>query len=326
LTKESPEFTLSAAMELPSDPVQVVAAIAILAVVVLGLLKMTRPATPFLVENRRKRVKVPLIDVLEISHDTKRFRFGLPSRDTVLGLPVGNHFKLHAPNVTGIKAGEWNGREDPEAGAAEIERKYTPTTSDADRGFFDLVVKVYKGGVVDRFPDGGKMSCYLDSLKAGRDEVEMDGPWGSIEYKGAGKFQMGASKVLTKKKIGMIAGGTGITPMLQVAAAVLKEDCGITVSLLYANQTEADILVRQHLESLQEQHPGRFSVWYTLDRPPTPWAFSTGFIDKAMIADHLPGPGPDTLVLLCGPPPMIKFACEPNLEANGFTKDMWKAF
>ena len=46
----------------------------------------------------------------------------------------------------------WNGREDAEARCAEIERKYTPTTSDDDLGFVDLVVKLYAGSQLERFP------------------------------------------------------------------------------------------------------------------------------------------------------------------------------
>jgi hypothetical protein len=36
-------------------------------------------------------------------------------------------------------AGEWNQRVDEEAGEAEVERKYTPVTSNAHLGYFDLV-------------------------------------------------------------------------------------------------------------------------------------------------------------------------------------------
>ena len=48
----------------------------------------------------------------------------------------------------------------------EIERKYTPTTSDLHKGYFDLVIKIYSGGVVmPQFPDGGKMSTFMGKLK-----------------------------------------------------------------------------------------------------------------------------------------------------------------
>ena len=100
---------------------------------------------------------------MRLSHDTYLFRFGLPFASSVLGFPIGKHFKVFAPNAAGRVPGEWNGRADPEASEAEIERKYTPTTSDDEVGYVDLVIKVYKGGVIDRFPDGGKMSQARDT-------------------------------------------------------------------------------------------------------------------------------------------------------------------
>ena len=48
------------------------------------------------------------------------------------------------------------------------------------------------------------------------------------------------------------------------------------LSLLFANQTEDDILCRETLEQLQEEHKGRFKVWYTVDRPTDSWKYSSG--------------------------------------------------
>jgi hypothetical protein len=36
---------------------------------------------------------------------------------------------------------------------------------------------------------------------------------------------------------------------------------------------------------------------------------------------QMPKAGPSTQILLCGPPPMINFACLPNLEKLGFSQD-----
>ena len=275
----------------------------------------------------KTRQKITLGERVNLSHDTVRFRFTLPKSTPVLGLPVGAHFKLYCPNPAGKVKGQWNGRDDPEDGEDEIERKYTPTTSDDDIGFVDLVIKVYKGGVIDRFPDGGKMSQYMDTLKAG-DTLDIEGPTGMNEYLGKGKFRIGRKEV-TCKHLGMMSGGTGITPMLQVMAAILKEPEGSgapTMSLLYANQTENDILVRETLDGYASKYPSRVKVHYTLDRPPAGWKFSTGFITDAMIAENLPAPGADTLVLMCGPPPMVKFACQQNLDKLGYSKASQVAF
>lgn len=51
--------------------------------------------------------------------------------------------------------------------------------------------------------------------------------------------------------VGMIAGGTGITPMYQVAKALMGDqwEC-TTIKLVYANISEDDILMRKELDEL----------------------------------------------------------------------------
>jgi cytochrome-b5 reductase len=85
---------------------------------------------------------------------------------------------------------------------------------------------------------------------------------------------------------------------------------------------EDDILVRQELESLAANFPDRFSLHYTVDRPPEGWKYSSGFISKDMIEKYclFHNSSKNTQVFMCGPPPMIKFACQPNLEQLGFTE------
>ena len=76
-----------------------------------------------------------------------------------------------------------------------------------------------------------------------------------------------------------------------------------------------------------DKFPARLKVWYTVDRPPASgWHYSTGFITAEMIQAHLPPPGEDTLILMCGPPPMLKFACRPNLEKLGHPEARVLAF
>jgi cytochrome-b5 reductase len=59
----------------------------------------------------------------------------------------------------------------------------------------------------------------------------------------------------------MLAGGTGITPCYQVAAAVLKDPADTTtVSLIFGNISADDILIKEELDALAAQHPRRFKV------------------------------------------------------------------
>lgn len=76
--------------------------------------------------------------------------------------------------------------------------------------------------------------------------------------------------------------------------------------MIFANQTEDDILLRDELESYAKSHPERFKIIYALDRPPEKWDGHQGFVTKELVAKHFPKPGtPSTLIAVCGPDPML---------------------
>ena len=125
----------------------------------------------------------------------------------------------------------------------------------------------------------------------------------------------------------MLAGGTGITPMLQLIRAMIKDPMDKTqATLLYANQTEKDILLREELEEISQKHSDRFKLWYTIDSGSDDWTYSTGHINADMISKHMFPPSEDTIVLMCGPPPMINFACIPNLDKLGYDSKLRFAY
>jgi cytochrome-b5 reductase len=125
----------------------------------------------------------------------------------------------------------------------------------------------------------------------------------------------------------MIAGGTGITPMLQLVREILKQpDDSTTLRLIFANQSEDDILLRTELEEQANKYPDRFKLWYTIDRPSDNWKYSSGFINEDMIKEHLFEPSADNLVLICGPPPMVNYACLPALEKSGYNMERTFAY
>jgi cytochrome-b5 reductase len=102
-----------------------------------------------------------------------------------------------------------------------VVRAYTPVSSDDDVGIFELVVKVYRP-LEPQFPNGGLLSQYLGDMKVG-DSVDVRGPTGHIEYAAPGTLRLWnklkkkeAPRTVKVKHLAMMAGGTGITPMLQV--------------------------------------------------------------------------------------------------------------
>lgn len=280
--------------------------ITITAILVHFILKRKK-SPPKLLKDSTVKYSVGLIEKEELSHDTRRFRFALPSQSHVLGLPIGQHIFLSVKIDGNI-----------------VIRPYTPVSSDEeDKGYFDLVIKVYFKGVHPKFPEGGKMSQYLENMKIG-DTIDVRGPSGKLIYLGRGKFSVkpdnkSPPQILNVKEVGMIAGGTGITPMFQLVKHVLRNpEDKLKMSLLFANQTEEDILLRSELESLAAKYPEQFRLWFTVDRPTEGWKYSHGFISADMITEHLPPPAEKNFILMCGPPPMIKFACIPNLDQLGY--------
>lgn len=255
-----------------------------------------------------------LVEKIELSHDTRIFRFELPSKGHILGLPTGQHIHLSAKVNDQL-----------------VVRPYTPVSSDDDLGYMDLVIKVYFRNVHPKFPDGGKLTQYLNDLPLGH-TIDCRGPSGKLIYKGKGVYAIRPDKksepaTVRAKKINMIAGGSGITPMLQIVKAVFKDSNDETsLSLIYANQTEEDILCRSDLEKIRDENPDRFKLWYTLDRPPTDWKYSSGFISEEMLKNNFFPPADDTLVLMCGPPPMINFACTPNLDKLNYDPKLRYAY
>ena len=57
--------------------------------------------------------------------------------------------------------------------------------------------------------------------------------------------------------------------MLQLVRHILKDNTDQTkMALLFANQTEKDILLRNELEEVAKTNPDQFKLWYTVDVAP----------------------------------------------------------
>ena len=128
------------------------------------------------------------------------------------------------------------------------------------------------------------MSQYLENMSIG-DSIDVRGPSGLCVYNGLGNFSVkpdkkSPAKTLQVAQVSMIAGGTGITPMLQLITAVFRDPNDNTnLALLFANQSEEDILVREELEAIQAEHPDRFKVCYCVLENVSYNIYFYGFID-----------------------------------------------
>lgn len=230
----------------------------------------------------------PLTQITKTSHNVAIYRFSLPRPTDILGLPIGQHMSLAAT---------------PKGAEKEVVRSYTPISSDEDKGFVDLMIKSYPQG---------NISAHMTTLKVG-DSMKVRGPKGAMVY---------APNLC--KRIGMIAGGTGITPMLQIVRAINRgrpKNGGTDrtkVDLIFANVNPEDILLKDQLDAVDREDPD-FNVYYVLNNPPEKWSGGVGFVTADMIKEKLPPPAPDMKILICGPPPMVS-ALKKATESLGYQK------
>ncbi|MCA1957980.1 MAG: cytochrome-b5 reductase [Nitrospira sp.] len=206
-----------------------------------------------------------LIQIEPDTHDTKTFRFALPAEATLDMLP-GDFLYVHAT---------LNGK--------TVKRAYTPSSLPGVTGHFDLTVKRYETGLVSR---------YLHEQHIG-DTVLMSGP------NAGGHWVDGMAK-----QVGFVAGGTGITPMISIIRWILANRIDAELFLIFANKTEADIIFRREWERNVREYPN-FHCHHLLENPPSDWRQGTGRVTPDVLRRHLPPPGPETCIFLCGPPPMV---------------------
>lgn len=227
-----------------------------------------------------------------VSHNVAIYRFLLPSSTSILGLPIGQHISIAATLPTTDVSGA--------TVTKEIVRSYTPISADHTPGYFDLMIKSYPTG---------NISKYMASLIIGQ-TIKVKGPKGNMVY-----------TPNMVRAFGMIAGGTGITPMLQIIRAIIRGRAAgdkTEIDLIFANVGREDILLKEDLDELTKTDKS-FRVHYVLNNPPEKWEGGVGFVTPEMITKWLPKPASDIKVLLCGPPPMIS-AMKKATESLGYTK------
>ncbi len=100
-----------------------------------------------------------------------------------------------------------------------------------------------------------------------------------------------------------IAAGSGITPMLSIAATVLTNPAS-SVTLLYGNRTTSSVMFAEELADLKNAHGPRFDLKHVLSREPREVELFTGRLEsdrlRTLLTTFVPLQAVDH-VWLCGP-------------------------
>ena len=111
----------------------------------------------------------------------------------------------------------------------------------------------------------------------------------------------------------LIAAGSGITPMLSIAASLLAARDDTAVTLIYANRRSDTVMFADEVADLKDAHPDRTQVVHVLSREPQEVELFTGRLDPAKLRDLLPATVDVATVdhwWLCGPFALVTAAGE----------------
>lgn len=223
----------------------------------------------------------------QYGHGIRVFRFNLPGAWQLSGLRVGQYVAIK---------GEWDGQ--------QLLGYYSPITLPQDYGVIGILARV----------DKGTLSEWMSALRPG-DAVMMKACGGLvIERMPEQKcFMYRGQKI---RQIGMIAGGTGVAPMVQIIRAALKWPFNVglqSLNLIYAAEEKEELTFLDLLESLKREkgkeasvgeNMVKFDLHVVLNNPPPGWTGGVGFIESSTIRQNFLPPSPDLLTVICGPPVM----------------------
>jgi propane monooxygenase reductase component len=177
-------------------------------------------------------------------------------------------------------------------GDEELRRSFSMANVPGD-GRIELIVK--------RYP-GGRFSGLLDGEIAVGDELRFTGPYGA--------FHLRASD----RPILMVAGGSGMAPILSLLRFLSSERSERPVRFFYGARTPADLF---HVDEIRELGEGLADFEFV----PVLSDGGEGFVHEAACRHLESGAMNDPEIYMCGPPPMIDAMIEQATEVHGIEEE-----
>lgn len=143
--------------------------------------------------------------------------------------------------------------------------------------------------------DGGAFSSWATGALQVGDSLEVLPP--------AGRFGPSLDP-RRRRRYGLVAAGSGITPVLSIAATALEVEPDSEVVLLFGNRTSRDVMFLEELADLKDSHPARLQVLHVLSREEQASELLSGRLDRQrferLLATLVPVADVDEWYL-CGP-------------------------
>ena len=174
----------------------------------------------------------------------------------------------------------------------DVRRNYSissPRSQFLKHGELEIGIRPVEGGVFSNWA--------ATQLKAG-DTLKVMPPEGRFTIK----------KPRAIHRVGFAA-GSGITPILSIAATTLEEQTESKFTLIYGNRRMSSVMFNEALQDLKDRFPGRFTMIHILSQQAQEVDLLQGRIDadkiKSIIQALLPAKSMDE-VFICGPEAMIE--------------------
>ena len=148
----------------------------------------------------------------------------------------------------------------------------------------------------------GKVSNYLNDQACAGMVIQVLGPSGNFTP------QPRAEK---RRRVILIGGGSGITPLMSIAETILRVETQSQVAMIYGNRRRNDIIFHDRLHELAMGHSDRLHVRHVLSEPPAEFSGGIGILDEKTLESELAALPVTTLeseYYLCGPEPMMAAA------------------
>ena len=144
--------------------------------------------------------------------------------------------------------------------------------------------------------DNGEVSPYLvDELRVG-DQFELRGPIG-------GYFVW---TVATRGPLWLIAGGSGIVPLMAMLRHRARRNIRAPALLLCSSRTLEDVIYRAELEAMARRDPDSRVVNTLTRKQPEGWMGRRGRIDKPHQPEECFPPGQTPKIFVCGSTPFVE--------------------
>ena len=208
----------------------------------------------------------------------------------------------------------------------DVIKPYNPISSNLVTGSFDLLVKVYPNG---------QASSWAGRLDVG-DAVSFKQVKGNVKA-----FRYPFKGI---SRITMLAGGTGVAPMIQALHPLLETPGETTkVRLIYGNKSPSEIMLKSELDRLAAAHSDRFEVIYVVGESEDDdravenegWSGEVGWIDAEKVSRLAFPPAEGTAIWVCGVDDMYvalagsrlkPLAPDSVLAKLGYSEDMvWRS-